>query len=242
MPACLSFIPTTVRARSSGLAEFSQITFDGLCKTARAKHLQVLGGLHPQEGEDVPEGSKTLLLLGPGEPGFWANVTASPEFLDNQPDPLDRWSCRVISEWASELDAMALFPFGGPPYRPFTRWARETGRSHASPVGLLAHDTAGLMVSFRGALALPDRIDLPTPPPSPCLTCNEKPCLHACPAAVLDAKGYDVSGCHDFLSTNAGGDCMENGCAVRRACPVSEHYGRVAEQSAYHMTLFYTSR
>ena len=201
-----------------------------------------MGGFHPDQDPSVPEGTSTLFLLGPGEPGFWAHVTASAEFLDGDPDPIDRWSQRSIGDWADELGATALFPFGGPPFRPFIRWAEESGRSHASPVGLLVHDTAGLMVSFRGALALRERVDLPPNPPSPCASCGAKPCLTACPVGALGPNGYDVSGCHGFLETDASSSCMKAGCAVRRACPVSSHYGRVAEQSAYHMSLFHPTR
>jgi len=51
--------------------------------------------------------------------------------------------------------------------------------------------------------------------------------------------GYDVPACHAFLDTSAGQDCLTTGCAVRRACPVSQSYGRVPEQSAYHMRQFH---
>jgi len=33
---------------------------------------------------------------------------------------------------------------------------------------------------------------------------------------------------------------MGGGCLVRRACPVSGGYARLAEQSAYHMGQFHT--
>jgi hypothetical protein len=242
MPVCWNCSPTTAPARSSGLADRSSITYERLCDAARVRHLQVLGGFHPDGDPNLPDGTNTLILLGPGEPGFWAHVTATPEFLDNAPDPLDRWSRRTIETWASELDATAMFPFGLPPYRPFIRWAEETGRSHASPVGLLVHDTAGLMVSFRGALAFQERIDLPPNPPSPCLSCKAKPCLSACPVSALGPNGYDFSGCHEFLETDTGTSCMNAGCAVRRACPVSGRYGRMEKQSAYHMSLFHPTR
>jgi hypothetical protein len=201
-------------------------------------HLSVFGGFHPTPGDDGPAGCATLLMLGPREPGFWDHVTAEPEFSDGGPDPLDRWSRRVIGRLACDLGAKALFPFGGPPYRPFIGWARRTGRAHTSPVTLLVHDRAGLMVSYRGALALRDRLDLPEPPPAPCAPCP-RPCVTACPVGALDATGYDVAACHAFLDTQAGRDCLDRGCRVRRACPVSATYGRRPEQSAFHMRSFH---
>ena len=123
--------------------------------------LTIYGALHPDPAT-VPEKVRTLVLLGPREPGFWGHFTASPEYLDGQPDPLDRWSERVISAVAKSLGTRAFFPFGGPPYQPFIQWATASGRAHVSPVGLLVHDTSGLWVSYRGALGLGERLDLPS--------------------------------------------------------------------------------
>ncbi len=209
-----------------------------LAQTLAAHHLTVLGGFHPTDEDATPPGTQTLLLLGPAEPGFWAHLTAQPEWSDAAADPVDRWSRRVIGRVACDLGAKALFPFGGPPYHPFYRWALKSGRIWDSPVRLLVSADQGLMVSFRGALALKERVDIPAPTAKPCDTC-EKPCLSACPAEVLGATGYDVPGCHAFLDTAEGANCLGAGCQVRRACPVSQGYARLPEQSAYHMSRFH---
>ncbi|MGB7243583.1 MAG: ferredoxin, partial [Sulfitobacter sp.] len=151
---------------------------------------------------------------------------------------VDRWSRRVIDIWAKTLDAAALYPFGGPPYLPFFSWALQTGRIHASPIRLLVHDTAGLFVSFRGAIALKQHVDLPAAPPNPCTTCEGQPCRTACPVDALTGSAYDVEACKGFLGTADGAACMTLGCAARRICPISQRFGRAAEQSAYHMSIF----
>lgn len=211
---------------------------DAIAERLAAHHLAVMGGFHPGPEDGAPQGTRTLLLVGPDEPGFWAHMTVQPEWLDGTPDPVDRWSRRVIGRLACDLGAKAVFPFGGPPYAPFQRWARATGRAWESPVRLLVHDVAGLMVSYRGALALKDRLDLPPAGPRPCDTCAA-PCLTACPAGALTGAGYDVPACHAFLDRPQGQDCLTGGCHVRRACPLSQSYGRVAGQSAYHMRQFH---
>ena len=103
---------------------------------------------------------------------------------------------------------------------------------------MLVHDTAGLMISFRGAVRLPGS----RPQESslnPCDTCPDKPCQTACPIGALSGEGdYKVQACRDFIKTDQGQDCMVKGCAVRRACPLSRSYGRLAEQSAFHMRAF----
>lgn len=213
------------------------LTFGALEGEAKARHLAVLGAFHPEADDDAPEGMGTLLMLGPDEPGFWPAFTAAPEYQDGKPDPMDRWSKRVIGAWADTRGGRAIFPADGPPYAPFYSWALRTGRLHASPILLLVHDCAGLMVSFRGALALPERIALPDPPPSPCDSCTARPCLTACPVDALGPRGYDVEGCKGWLR-GAGTDCREAGCRARRACPVSRRHGRLPEQSAFHMRAF----
>lgn len=214
------------------------MTYDEIERAAIARHLRVLGGFHPTPDDQAPEGCKTLIMLGPDEPTFWPHLQTQTEFLDGDPDPVDRWSRRVIDGWASDLNANPLYPFGGPPYLPFFSWALRTGRVHASPILLLVHDRAGLFVSFRGALALPNHIDLPASPPNPCDTCAEQPCRTACPVGALSATGYDVPLCRTHLEAPDHADCMGQGCAARRACPVSGGFGRLPEQSAYHMRKF----
>lgn len=204
-----------------------------IADAAASDRLAVLGAFHPETGG-------TLVLLGPGEPGFWQHLTAQPEWRDGAPDPIDRWSARVIGALAGNFGAEARFPFGGPPYHPFYAWALASGRAWASPVALLVHDSAGLMVSFRGALLVPERLELPpAPAAAPCATCAVRPCLGACPAGALGADGYDVSACHAFLDRPEGAACRTGGCLVRRACPISVTYGRLEAQSAYHMGQFH---
>ena len=214
------------------------MTYAELEQDAATRHLTILGAFHPKAADNAPEGCKTLVMLGPDEPAFWPAFTQSPEWQDGAPDPMDRWSARVIGDWAHALDATPLYPFGGAPFLPFYSWALRTGRVHASPVHLLVHDRAGLFVSFRGALALKTAIDLPAPDPAPCDSCADQPCATACLSSALTPAGYDVPKCQSFLGTPDGQINMTSGCAVRRACPVSQNYGRLPAQSAYHMTQF----
>ncbi|MCB2128641.1 MAG: ferredoxin [Rhodobacteraceae bacterium] len=214
-------------------------TLQAIGERALAHRLAVFGAFHPKECDGAGS-AKTLILVGPDEPGFWNHFTSSPEWQDGAPDPMDRWSKRVITALAAASGGRAIFPSDGPPYPPFFNWALRTGRSWRSPVKLLVHDRAGLMVSFRGALALGERIELPaTAVSSPCESCADRPCLTACPVGALTVSGYDVAVCHTHLDRPGGRDCISCGCRVRRACPVSQAYGRLPEQSAYHMGQFH---
>lgn len=186
----------------------------------------------------LPDGANSLILLGPREPGFWDHVQSAPEFDDGKPDPIDRWSRRVIGALAKQMGGEALFPFGGPPYHPFIRWAQDSGRCWQSPVGLLVHDVAGLMVSFRGAIALPFSFSNEKTA-NPCESCASRPCLTACPVGALGPdQTYDVPRCKAHVLSEEGAPCRDGGCLVRRACPTSLTYGRLKAQSAHHMRYF----
>lgn len=205
------------------------MTLERVTETTRAAHLDVFGALH--------DGPDTVVLLGPHEPGFWAMFSQSPEKQDNQPDPMDRWSKRVISGLAQTLDATAEFPFGGPPYAPFLQWAVDSGRAWSSPVGMLVQERAGLMVSYRGALRFNGHLLLPAPAQIPCEDCVQ-PCVSACPVDALSADGYNVQACKQHIASPAGESCLKDGCLARRACPISRDYGRLPAQSGFHMASF----
>jgi hypothetical protein len=203
--------------------------------------LAVFGCLHPARTSVQLLDSGTLILLGTTG-AFWPIFSASPEGTDGTSDPIDRWSTRVISDMAQDLQAKALFPFGGPPYAPFINWALASGRAFSSPTGLLVHDQVGMLLSYRGALHFDHEFDIPAPPltTSPCSTCTDQPCTHACPVGAMNATGqYSLHDCHSHLDSPKGSDCMQLGCIARRACPLSCGANRNPEQSFHHMRYFH---
>jgi len=199
--------------------------------------LEVLATVAPAPGDTLPPGTRGLALVGPAGPAFWDIFRAAPEAADGRPDPLDRWSRRVLDGVAARVGGTALYPFGGPPWHPFIAWALRSGQVFASPVTLLVHPRHGLFVSFRGALALPEPLPA-APAANPCETCRGKPCRTACPPGALTPGGYDIPACHAHLDRPQGADCL-SGCLVRRACPVGRR--QPPEQSAFHMAAFHRS-
>ena len=118
---------------------------------ASAVGLLVMGALHPAHTDANQLTGGTLVLVGAGT-AFWPVFSASDEAHDSMPDPIDRWSTRVVNNLASTFAATPLFPFGGPPYAPFIDWALKSGRAFQSPTGMMVHDTVGMMISYRGAV------------------------------------------------------------------------------------------
>jgi hypothetical protein len=204
------------------------------------------GALHLEGSErtGVLRDIRTIVLAGLTRRGGWEAFAASPEASDGFADPLDRWSRRLIESLASELGGKALFPFGGPPFLPFQRWAERAEPVHSSPIGLLIHPQHGLWHSYRGALGFPEALNAPepTPVPSPCETCLGQWCLKSCPVGAFSSAGYDVAACADHLRSAAGVDCMEAGCHARRACPVGAEHAYGPVQTKFFMAAFLRGR
>lgn len=203
----------------------------------------------------LPDGrvATSLLLVGWRGRAGWPGFAGSEERRDGAPDPLDRWSRRVIGAVAAGLGAGALFPFDGPPWWPFQRWAMRAEGLSSSPLGLLIDREVGLWHGWRGALVFAEAIGAEAAPQvSPCETCAQRSCLSACPARAFDGAGddlarsfsgavYDVARCRTFLEGHAGGLCRTDGCRSRDACPVGRAHHYAPDQIRFLMSAFRAS-
>jgi hypothetical protein len=181
-----------------------------------------------------------VALVGNVGPAMWPVFSSSPEFNDGREHPLDRWSQRIAAEVSARFDLDAVFPFTGPPYLPFQRWARAADPFEQSPLGLLMHPQYGLWHAYRFALLLPEWSAgaSPAKPVSICQTCIEKPCLNTCPVAAISVAGYDVPACVRFLSGNDDTDCHQRGCMARFSCPEARESRYDDAQSRFHLQAF----
>lgn len=204
------------------------MTLDQISAAIAPHQLMIMGVHHPAAGE-------TIVLLGPSDPGFWTHIQQSPEWRDGGQDPIDRWSSRVIAEIAGLMGAKPVAP-ADDPMPPLFSWALAATGLWQSPVGMLVHSGAGLMVSFRGALIFDRHINAETHA-KPCDTCHA-PCTTACPVGALGPDGYDTAACNAYLHRPEGMDCLQNGCKVRRSCPAGLSYVRDPGHSEYHMRRF----
>jgi len=211
--------------------------------------LKVRGVVDPAPGELLPARelahAGTLVLVGNVGSSMWAQFAASPEYRDSIPDPLDRWSRRIGLELARRFDALALFPFGGPPHHPFQRWAVRAGTIASSPLGLLIDHEFGLWHAYRFALVLPRHLPLTQTPlavDSPCATCTGEPCLHTCPVGAFSVGEYHVDRCVGHLSGALGEACMGHGCMARLACPMGQASRYRADHARFHMESFVKAR
>ena len=222
----------------------ARVTLDEIEQALAPTGLVLRGGFHPRPGDEVPPlpggaPTGTLVLVGNAGPSMWRVFTAA-RLTHAEPNPLDSWTGRVLTRAAAGLGAHPLFPFDGPPWLPFQRWARRAEPVAPSPIGPLIHPDYGLWHAYRGALAFSEGLDLPPPDtrPRPCDSCADKPCLGTCPVAALTPGAYDIAACIDHITAQAGRDCSDLGCRARRACPIGREYIYEPEQAAFHMRAF----
>jgi hypothetical protein len=213
--------------------------YSEIAEAAAAAGFLCRGGFHPGPGDGVPgaaaDGTETLVVLGNAGPAMWRAFQAAPSRLGG----LDRWTKAAVSALAMPMEARAFFPFDQP-YPPFQRWAAKAEKLKASPLGILIHPDYGLWHAYRAALLFAELIALPPPlpRPRPCDTCEEKPCLTACPVEAFSQGRYDVPKCVGHIAGANGTECLSGGCLARRACPVGRDYAYAPDQARFHTEAF----
>jgi ferredoxin len=214
---------------------------DSLISALAAHGLILRGGFHTAPEDGLEAGVATVLLVGNAGPAMWAAFSAD---MPEGPDPLDAWTRATIDPIAAGFGAQVAYPFEGPPYLPFQRWAVRCDDVHPSPIGVLVHPVYGPWHAYRAAVLLAERIELPAPvrSPSPCAACAAKPCLTACPVGAFSPAGYDVPACTTHIRSRSGTDCVARGCLARHACPVGTAFRYDDAQSAFHMAAFERAR
>lgn len=215
-----------------------------------ARHgLRLRGGFTTDSNLDadllaVAPWAGALILVGNVGSELWDKSGPAIEAFGD-PDPLDRWTRSVIEPIASSVGGLALFPFAGPPYWPFQRWAERAEGVRSSPIGIQIHPEFGLWHAYRAAILLRQAVALPRQEqPHPCDTCVDRPCLTQCPVNAFSSAGYDVDACVDRVVAvqNESGSCMDVGCLARLACPVGAAWRYRPDHARFHMRAFVKAR
>src|SRR5262245_16824725 len=234
----------TLALRPGGRVPLADLT------EALARHgLRVRGGFAADGAMDVEilrvaPWARTLILIGNVGSELWDKSGAEIAALGD-PDPLDRWTRNVIEPIAASAVGLALFPFAGPQYWPFQRWAERAEGVRQSPIGIQIHPEFGLWHAYRAAILLRDAVALPPREQAhPCDTCVDRPCLTHCPVNAFTSAGYAVDRCVDHVVAlqNESGSCSQIGCLARLACPVGTAWRYHPEHARFHMRAFVKAR
>jgi len=184
--------------------------------------------------------ARQLLLIGNAGSAIWPHLAQYMAANPGIANPLDRWTAATLGDLATRIDAVSLFPFGGPTWWPFQRWAQRADTVHRSPLAILIHPRYGLWHAYRAALLLRNPIVLPAveAQESPCDSCADRPCLTSCPVGAFSATGYDVESCAAHVNAEAGVACRTLGCQARLACPIGAQWRYQLDHAAFHMAAF----
>lgn len=203
------------------------------------------GGFATNREDDLalPDGRpvRSVVIVGNVGGTMWSRFRAG---RPDGPNPLDTWTRAALAPVARSLGAALVHP-SDQPFRPFQRWAQRADDVWPSPIGLLIHGEYGLWHAYRGALLFPGSVTgLPVPRRvgSPCVSCTDRPCLRTCPVGAFTSNGYDSSGCASHVRSGTEPDCLHDGCAARRACPVGADFRYGADQMTFHMHAFVGTR
>lgn len=201
--------------------------------------LFVRAGFHPVPEDDVqamPGGAAaaTVILIGNAGGALWDAFSADRDPAARH--PLDSWLRPRIEQAANAVGAHPVFPNGGPPFVPIQDWAARAEPAYRSPIGIMIHPEFGLWHVYRAAFLFAERIDLPPRDdrPSPCDSCEKKPCLSVCPADAFRPDRFDAPACASHVAGADGVNCRERGCLARRACPIGREYLYGREQQEFH--------
>jgi hypothetical protein len=177
------------------------------------------------------------VVVGSGGGAFFERFEASPEAGDGAPNPLDRFTRRVVEAAVQvALGPLAVghgvaFPFRGAPVVPFQRLGRAAGLGGPSPLGLQTHPVFGPWWAYR-ALVLADAA---LPPAAPlgdgCAGCPA-PCVTACPAGAVRLAGFSIPDCH---RRRLEAEPCRLSCVARIACVRGPEHRYPDRELAFHM-------
>lgn len=184
--------------------------------------------------------ARQLILVGNAGSAMWPQIARFSQAHPDDIHALDHWTSEMLTGIAGQLGATSLFPFGGPPWWPFQRWAQRSESVYPSPLGILIHPEFGLWHAYRAAFLLPDPVELPPAinRASPCDSCADRPCLNTCPVNAFSINGYDVETCASHVNGAAGEVCRSRGCLARLACPIGLAWQYESAHAAFHMAAF----
>ncbi len=188
--------------------------------------------------------ARTLILVGNVGSELWDRSGAAIAALPGA-DPLDGWTRQTIDPIARSVEGTALYPFDGPPYWPFQRWAQRAEGVRSSPIGIQIHPEYGLWHAYRAAILLRTPIDAPRAEQAhPCDSCVDRPCLTHCPVSAFSKDSYHVDRCVDHVvaTQHDPGSCSNVGCLARLACPIGAQWRYQPDHARFHMTAFVTAR
>lgn len=186
-----------------------------------------------QDAEYELERYRQVLLVGHGGKTLWRQMQAAGRA---SADPVDRYTLATVTRLLDEAMQGRRYDVVYPGSVPVNlqHFGALAGWHHPSPFWVGINGRFGSWFAYR-ALILADSdfaITQPWQEPSPCVGCDTKPCLTACPASALVTGTLDLPRCIDYRQ-QADSVCRHQ-CVARNACPVGVEHRYDSEQMQHH--------
>lgn len=172
---------------------------------------------------------RQLILIGHGGRKMWEMVMrwlTENEIVTD--DPIDEFSEARMHDFLAAYRHRLIYP--STDSIGLQALGKLAGWHHASPFMVGINARWGSWYAYR-ALALADSdfpLTVPQEHPSPCLTCDGKPCLAACPSGAVTAETFALEKCIGWRKL-AQSPCRET-CLSRLACPIASEHRYSPEQ------------
>ena len=184
---------------------------------------------------------RELLLIGNYGNALWQTMPAS--YLSRQ-HPVDSYTADCVTRMLERqipIDSWSLlFPQTPENIKlSLQQLGALAGWHHPSPLGIGINKDQGLWFAYRAVVALNVALNdakagqVQWSRESPWLTCEQAPCLTACPASALKLKeNPDLNACAGHRLTD-NSSCAST-CIARVACPVAPQWQYQSDQLAYY--------
>ena len=176
---------------------------------------------------------RQLILIGHGGKTLWEQVQRA-NIKSN--DPIDHFSTQVLEQFFATEHPRNTYKiiYPGAPLVPLQELGQMAGWHHPSPLRIGINQDWGLWYAYR-LLVLTDTdfeaTEIKTSP-SPCDTCEQKPCISTCRGKALDTGKLEFERCmHYRLQEDSA---CANTCIARTRCPVKKEHQYTQEQINYH--------
>jgi len=195
-----------------------------------------------------------LILIGHGGKALWEYVKAA---RIGGADPIDDFTLRTIREWMSECqpDSRYAILYPGPQPIALQRLGALAGWHHAAPFMVGIDGEWGTWYAYRAVVLADTRFapspaldrapsardtvpgstrnikEVPLGDSSPCVACQDKPCVAACPASAMAGGVFSLQKCVAWRKQD-GSTCALT-CLARVACPVGSDHRYCTEQLAH---------
>lgn len=174
---------------------------------------------------------KQLILLGHGGRKLWSKLQAARPDSD---DPIDDYTRLTVDRVLGQILPPSAYRIVYPGTGPIGLQALGAlaGWHHPSPFAIGMDAEWGSWFAYRAVIlansdfALSPTVDRG----NPCLNCQDRPCLSACPAGACGTP-FALDACMDERLL-ANSPCRHN-CLARRACPVGREHAYDAAQMAH---------